>query len=429
MEYSLPPEERAHLRKLAKRQAEIANLPVMQVRRNLWTDTNDAVPGSRPPFAIETWTFDRDFMPSSIFQCQSQYGRRLEGEFLRHIRQFEILNDDHVCPDTLDMAWHVWQDEFGIEIGVTSAKDAEGVDVAYHFDCPIKDLRSGFDMLKPATFGVYREETLAEKQFLEEAFGDILPVVIRSGTFGSNYLTSRLMPLMSMETFLLAMYDCPDKLQGIMALIRDNAIRMSRWAEQEGLLVINNGNQTTCDTCYNFTTLLPKRPVEPGKVKLSDMWSSMNSQETIGVSPEFFHELIFPHYAQLAEMFGLVYWGCCEPAHPIWEKSLSKLPKLKAVSISRWCDECFMAEALDGKGIVYSRKPNPNILGVGRSLDEDAWRKDIRDTLDVTKGRNIPLEFVVRDVYSVHGDLGKPRRAVELSREEIDRVFGHGSNA
>jgi hypothetical protein len=401
----------------------------MNVRRKLWTDMNDAVPGSRPPFAIETWTFDRDFMPASIFQCQSQYGRQLEGKLLRNIRHFEILNDDHVCPDTLDMNWHVWHDEYGIKIGITGAKDAEGVDMGYHFESPIKDLCNGFDMIKPATFGVDKEETLAEKHFLEETFGGILPVVIRSGTFGCNCLTQRLMPLMSMETFCLAMYDCPDKLQGILALVRDNSIRMSRWAQQEGLLVVNNGNQTTCGTCYNFTTLLPKGPVEPGKVKLSDMWSGMDSQETVGVSPELFNELIFPHYVQLAEMFGLVYWGCCEPAHPIWENSLSKLPHLKAVSISRWCDQRFMAEALDGKGIVYSRKPNPNILGVGQSLDEDAWRSEIRQTLEATKGRDVPLEFVVRDVYSVHGDLGKPRRASELARQEVDRVFGPGSNA
>ena len=424
MEYSLPPEERARLRELARRQAEIAALPVMALRQKLWTDMNDAVPGCRPPFAIETWTFDRDFMPASIFQCKSQYGRRLEGGFLRHIRHAEILNDDHVCPDTLDMGWHVRHDEFGIEIGITGAKDSEGVDMGYHFECPITDLREGFDMVKPATFGVDREETLAEKRFLEETFGDILPVVIRSDTFGPTCITQRLMRLMSMETFFLAMYDCPDKLTGLLSLLRDNAIRMSRWAEAQGLLVVNNANQTTCGTCYNFTTLLPKSPVQPGHVKLSDMWSGMDSQETVGVSPDLFDELIFPHYAKLAEMYGLVYWGCCEPAHPIWEKSLSRLPHLKAVSISRWCDQPFMAEALDGKGIVYSRKPNPNILGVGQTLDEDAWRSDIRQTLDVLKGKNVPLEFVVRDVYTMHGDLNKPRRAVDLAREEIDRVFG-----
>ncbi len=429
MKYSLTPEERTRLRSLAQRQAQIAALPVMQVRRKLWTDMNDAVPGARPPFAIETWTFDRDFLPPSIFQCTSPYGRQIEGRLLRHIRHFEILNDDHVCPDTFDISWHIGHDEFGIPIQTTTAKDAEGVETGYHFEHPITDLNSGFDMIKPATFSVDKPGTLAEKQFLEETFGDLLPVAIRSGTVANNCLTQRLMRLMSMETLFLAMYDCPDKLHDLLALMRDNAIRMSRWAEGEGLLVLNNGNESTCGTCYNFTTLLPKHPVQPGQVKLSDMWAGMDSQETVGVSPELFDELVFPHYAQLAEMFGLVYWGCCEPAHPIWEKSLSRLPNLKAVSISRWCDQQFMAEALHGRGIVFSRKPNPNLLGVSKTLDEGAWRSEIRQTLDIVTKRNVPLEFVVRDVYSVHGDLGKPRRAVEIGREEIDRVYGSCGNA
>ena len=196
------------------------------------------------------------------------------------------------------------------------------------------------------------------------AFGDLLPVAIRSGTYGNNYLTQRLMRLMSMETFFLAMYDCPDKLHAVMTMLKDNAKRMAQWAEREGLLVLNNGNQCTCGTCFNFTTLLPKAPVAPGQVKLTDMWSSMDSQETVGVSPDLFHEFCFPYYRELAELYGLVYWGCCEPADPLWENSLSKLPNLKAVSISRWANQRYMADALAGKGIVYSRKPNPNLLGL-----------------------------------------------------------------
>ncbi len=424
MPYELPADERDYLRTLARRQAELAALPVMEQRKALWTAMNDAVPGTRPPFAIESWTFDRDFMPGSLLQCKSAYGRRLEQTFLRHIRHHELFDDDHVCPDTLDMGWHVWCNEFGIDIKTDYVKDAEGVVTGYHFDCPIKDLNDGFAMVNPATFGVDRDATLAEKAFLEETFGDILPVVIRSGTYGNNNITQRLMRLMSMETFFMAMYDCPDVLTELLAMLRDNAKRMALWAESEGLLVLNNGNQCTCGTCYNFTTLLPQPEADPARPRLRDMWAQMDSQETVGISPHLFDELVFPHYCELAELFGLVYWGCCEPADPIWETSLAKLPNLKAVSISRWANQATMAEALDGTGIVFSRKPDPNLLGVHRELDEDTWRAEIRNTLAIVTPRNVPLEFVVRDVYSLHGNLPKAKRAVDIAREEIARVFG-----
>lgn len=422
--YSLLEKELIYLRELATKQAELAALPVMKERIQLWTDMNDAKPGARPPFAIESWTFDRDFMPESIFKCESSYGRELEKGFLRNIRHHQILNDDHVCPGYITMGWHISFDEFGIEIVTEHADDNEGVETGYHFECPIKDLGTdGFDMVKPSTFSVDREETMAEKAFLEESFGDIMPVQIKSGIYGMTNLTQRLIRLMSMETFFLAMYDCPDKLHGLMRLLCDNAIRMCKWAEAEGLLVLNNENQCTCGTCFNFTNLLPQKEVTPGQIKLSDMWAGMDSQETVGVSPELFHEFVYPYYAELASMFGLVYWGCCEPADPIWEKSLSKLPNLKSVSISPWCDQKFMAEALDGKGIVFSRKPNPNLLGVDIELKEDAWRNEIRSTLEITSAKNIPLEIIVRDVYSMHGNLNKARRAVDIAREEIDRFY------
>ena len=422
-EYTLPENERTYLRDLAKKQAEIAALPVMEERKKLWTNMNDGKPG-RPPFAIETWTFDRDFMPESIFKCETGLGRGIETQLLRNIRHHEILNDDHVCPDTIDMGWHVWCDEYGIEIQTDRAADTEGVNTGYHFECPITDLNDGFDMVKPSTFGVNREETMAHKVFLEETFGDIMPVAIRSGVYGKPCLTQRLMRLISMENFFLAMYDCPDKVHGIMRYLCDNARSMCEWAEREGLLELNNGNQVTCGTCYNFTTLLPQEDYEPGQVRLKDMWAAMDSQETVGVSPELFHELIFPYYRELAEMFGLVYWGCCEPADPIWETSLSKLPNLKAVSISRWANQEYMADALDGTGIVYSRKPNPNILGVGAELDENAWRQELQSTLDVVTKREVPFEMIVRDVYTLSGNLNQATRAVEIAREEIGQHFG-----
>ena len=95
------------------------------------------------------------------------------------------------------------------------------------------------------------------------------------------------------------------------------------------------------------------------------------------------------------------------------------LPHLKKVSISQWTNEEVMGEALRGTGIVFSRKPAPQFLGLDVHLNEDAWRAHIRDTLRAT--RDVPVEFIVRDVYTVHGNLDKPRRAVQLARAEIAR--------
>ena len=284
---------------------------------------------------------------------------------------------------------------------------------------------------------------------MTDLLGDILPVVIRTGTFGSTMLTNRVVELMGMETFFTAMYDQPDAVHHLMTYLRDNALRTMRWAEAEGLLRLNNGNQDSFGSSYNFTTRLPmngeKRGVETGNwdildssavhnipisgvspsqengaARLSDMWGCTNSQETVGVSPRMFREFCFPYYRDVCEPMGLLYYGCCEPAHPFW-KEISQLPHLKKVSISRWCDQNIMGEALRGSEIVYSRKPDPNFLSVDDRLDEQAWTAHIHETLAATRG--VFVEFIIRDVYTVHGNLNNARSAVEVARREIDRHY------
>ena len=76
MQWQLSNDERDYLRQLAQKQAEYAALPVMAQRKQMWYDLNDARQGARPPVIIETWTFDRDFMPESVFRCTSSLDAR-----------------------------------------------------------------------------------------------------------------------------------------------------------------------------------------------------------------------------------------------------------------------------------------------------------------------------------------------------------------
>ena len=125
----------------------------------------------------------------------------------------------------------------------------------------------------------------------------------------------------------------------------------------------------------------------------------MDSQETVGISPDMFEEFIFPCYQKIASQFGLLSYGCCEPVHPIWERCLSKLPNLRKISISPWCDEEYMGEQLRGSHVIYHRKPSPNFLGVDEILDEDAFRAHIRRSLTAAAG--CEMEITQRDVYTI----------------------------
>ena len=419
LKIDLPLRERAYLRELARRQAEIAALPIMDKRKRMWYALNDEGNGT-PPVVIETWTFDRDFMPEGVLKCETSEGRRIEGRLLVNIRNHELIDDDKVIPDSYDIGWFVNIDPMGVKIETESVEDAQGVATGYHFKHPIKDLKRDMHLLKPPRCSVDRDGTTAWKGFLEELFGDLLPVKIRSGVYGSAMLTYRVIELMGMEAFYTAMYDSPDETHQLMKFLQDGCLTVMKWAEEEGLLCLNNGNQSSFGSSYNFTRKLPREDINGDGVRLCDMWGASNSQETVGISPGMFREFCYPYYREVCEPVGLLYFGCCEPADPFWD-DLKELPNLKKISISRWADEMYMGDALQGTDIIYSRKPDPKFLGVDEQLDEEGWAEHIRKTLRATEG--VGLEFIVRDVYTVHKDLSKPRRAVEIARREIEKHF------
>ncbi len=117
---------------------------------------------------------------------------------------------------------------------------------------------------------------------------------------------------------------------------------------------------------------------------------------------------------EIAALFGLVYYSCCEPAHEIWKPCLSSFFNLRKVSISPWCNEEIMGKALRESKSIYSRKPSPVFLGVEGTFDESAYSAHIRKTLKAAAG--CPLELIHRDIYTMSGDRQKVGRAVKLIR-------------
>lgn len=261
---------------------------------------------------------------------------------------------------------------------------------------------------------------MAWKSLVEDLIGDILPVRVTNDTLRWGLSPSiRVVRLMGLESMMYAMVDCPEALHSLYRLLVDDAMEYVRWQEAEGLLVLNNGNDYAGAGSYGFTDELPTEQCrESGVVRPADLWLNLNSQETVGISPSMYGEFIYPYYEELASEFGLVYYGCCEPVHEIWSDYLSRLPHLRKVSVSAWCNEAFMGEALKGSNVIYSRKPRPNYIGVGQ-FDETAFAEHIAETLTCAVGCH--LEFIFRDIYALDGDRTKPGRAVKIVRELIER--------
>jgi hypothetical protein len=259
-------------------------------------------------------------------------------------------------------------------------------------------------------------------ELLSGVFDGILPVRVRGNPWWTMGLTNIGIQLIGLEELLLYMYDQPEGLHRLLAFLRDEHVAQIEWMEREGLLVLNNENDYIGSGSRGYTHRLPQPDYTPGEpIRTRDLWALIESQETVGVGPGLYEEFIFPYENSLAERFGSIYYGCCEPVHTRWSV-LKRMANLKRVSISPWCNESKMSEAL-GREFVYSRKPNPALISTPH-FDEDAIRDNFRTTMTLAKANNNTVEFLMKDVHTLSNDPTRLTRWVELGREVMDEVYG-----
>lgn len=413
--------ERERLRELARKQLEYAKSELNQKRIKEWYLHND-LKGERPMVQLEMWTFEQEIIPQRL-KCVTPKARALEAQLYRNFLNRELFDDDRVVPDYFPLSYDAWFRMFDIEVKVENAQLDGHQSLGHHFIPCLEDLEDDYEegKIKPSTFGVDLEQTEKKKQFIEEMIGDILPVKIQMDCLYS-VPTQMLVHIMSMEQMMFNMYDYPELFKKMMGQIADDTLAYYRMLEEKKLILPTTTFESVGQGTFAFTNDLPGEGVfreRPFTTK--DVWGFMDSQETVGISPQMYEEFIFPCYQKISSQYGLLSYGCCEPVHPIWENCISKLENLRKVSISPWCDEAYMGEQLRGSRVIYHRKPSPNYLGVDRILDEDALREHIRTTLRAAKGCKV--EFTQRDVYTIHNDLDKARRYIEIIREEIENEW------
>jgi hypothetical protein len=406
--------EKEYLRDLAKTQLEYASLPIMKERETLWYQHNDLM-GVRPMVSFEAWTCEQDLLPQS--RCESEAAKKIEYHLQREILNHEKIGDDRVVPSWYNLAWDLEFILFDLPVDLEHSTDSAGRDLGHQFLNPIKNIADDLHLLKPSRKIVDRERTLRWKAFLEDILGDILPVRM---SMESPFvcLSQDVVHLMGMEQMIYSLIDYPDEMQELMRRLTDEHIGYLRWMEREKLLFLNNGNDWLNQGSFGFTHDLPGPDYAPESIQLKNLWGFMDSQETVGISPEMFGEFFFPYYLEIAKYFGLLSYGCCEPVHPVWEKYICKLPNLRKLSISPWCDEAYMGNALRGSNIIYHRKPSPNYIGVGAILDETAFREHILKSVESARGCKMEISF--RDIYTLNGNPHKVRKAIQIVREVLE---------
>ena len=399
--------ERTRLRELAKNQLELSESERNKQLCKDWEAHGRMGGNSRPMITVEHGTFSEELIEPRL-RCESEQARALERMLLGNTLNFEYFKDDSIVRGYIPHEEGYYMVPFGLP-----EKREETGGLGHHFISQLHDLENDFHLLKKSTYHKLSHAGGENVELVQNILGDILPVKKTGSAWYVSFLQD-IVHLMSMEDMFIAMSDEPELFHKMCSMLADDHIELMERVESEGLLRPTNGDVHLCQGSMCFTSDLPS---EGDALKMSQIWGYMDAQEAQGISPAMYHEFVYPYYKRISERFELLSYGCCEAVHTFWQ-DISQFENMRKISVSPWCDEAFIGEALQNRKTVYLRKPSPNYLGVDKILDEDALRAHIRKTVESAAG--LTLEFSQRDVYTVHKDIGKVARYVEIIREECE---------
>lgn len=187
--------------------------------------------------------------------------------------------------------------------------------------------------------------------------------------------------------------------------------------EENNLLYNNTDNTFVGSGGLGLTDTLH---ADPAHITLKTMWGLCEAQECGEISPEMFHEFIFPYHKQVAELFGLNCYACCEGIDTKWQW-IKDLPNMRRISVSQWSDMAKMSDYLL-KDYVYSYKANSAHVTMP-DMNEDIIRRELRNMFEKTKQNENHVEVVLKDLHTISDKPEQVIRWVEIAREELNRLY------
>lgn len=407
--------DRAVLRKLGESLASALEVADSARTADLWRRMNDLDP-VRPVVRIDEipWHELAQSCDALTLQCVDPFLREIEGSLRQSLYQWrhfpvDMVLDDHIeCPK-------VWTST-GIGITVdeeTLEQHDKGGIVSHHFTPQITG-PDDIDKIEMPVVQYDEEATHQRHAMLAEIFDGVLPVKVRGVRRIWFTPWDNLIALVDMTGFMMDMLDRPEFIDALVARYVDVKLHELDQIEALGLLDSSNDNCRVGSGGYSYTRQLPSANFNTAHATCRDLWGCSNAQIFSEISPEMHWEFALKHELRWLKRWGLSYYGCCEPLHNKIE-ILKRIPNLRKISISPWCD---IPKARENGAEAYalSVKVNPAIFA------EDTWqperaREEIRARLSQSEG--CAVELVLKDISTIRDD---PKRLEDWARIAMEEV-------
>lgn len=407
--------EREYLRNLAKEVIEISHKPEQGEKRKLWYRHNK-LEKVRPMFLVfpeDSWI---EIISEDELKVEDRYWKQWEW-YLRHlIYRDQNLPDDFVIEPDIYVNSVVKGSGWGLEPKCIRPDEQKG---AWKYEPPIKEPD---DIKKLAYPTIEINKVATQKRFdaVKEIFGDLLPVHINYFSRIDACLIGEATSLRGIDQIMIDMYDRPEWVHELMNFITEGVLRNIKYIEKNGYLNLNNRNHYNDSGGIGYTQELPSLDFDGKNVHLQDMWGFGVAQEFSEVGPDQHEEFLLNYQLRILEQCGLNAYGCCEPYTNKFDMLKKRVPRLRRVSVSPWCNIEKAAEKLQDK-YIYSWKFNPAFI-VGK-FNPDMIRSYIKRTLEVAKG--CVLEIILKDTFTINNDPEILKNWVKITREEIKKFWGY----
>jgi hypothetical protein len=404
-------QDRAILRELAKQVAEIAVLPVQEEKKRLWRALNSLKP-ERPMVLIDQICWHEMNKEDKLTRrCENEECGGYEGVLRSILYRWEYFPVDMVVEPFIRVPRAIKNTMFGMQIEEETLATVEKNDVVSHkYENQFNSIDDVYEKIKMPQVSHDTAETKRRVELAEYIFDGIMPVR-EEGCSPYISIWDNIAMWMGVEPALYAMIDNPGMMHALVKRMADGYQTMLDQMAEKNLLC---RPQPSIHCSGAFSGELPAAGYNPASPRTQDIWTCGLAQMLGTVSPAMYKEFEIDYVIPIFRRFGLVYYGCCDPLHDRMD-IIRLIPHLRKVSMSPWANKELGAQNIHGD-FVFSNKPSPAYVAVD-SFDRDLIRKDLAETKEICRRYNCPLEFILKDISTVHNEPDRLKEWAGIAME------------